>query len=273
MVLANKLEKNLGTEKKFIVQANWKMNKTFGQSIDYVRTMNRECQELGPTMEVILCMPFIALAVASRELKSPILSIGAQNVHERESGPYTGEISASMLADVGCQYCVVGHSERRQYFGETDALVNQKAKTLLHAGIAPILCIGESLLERKKGLTLNQLERQSILCFEGFSQEEMTRTVILYEPIWAIGTGNVASPQQAQEALGFIRQMLEKIFSKETAQKTRILYGGSVNLKSVHALVEQKEVDGVGVGSASWEVHNFLDIVRSFARAISEKKK
>lgn len=273
MVLANKLEKKLGTEKKFIVQANWKMNKTLGQSIDYVGTMNRECQELGPTMEVILCMPFTALAVASRELNSPILSIGAQNVHERESGPYTGEISASMLADAGCQYCVVGHSERRQYFGETDALVNQKAKALLHAGIAPILCIGESLPERKKGLTLNQLERQSILCLEGFSQEEMTRTVILYEPIWAIGTGNVASPQQAQEALGFIRQMLEKIFSKETAQKTRILYGGSVNLKSVHALVEQKDVDGVGVGSASWEVHNFLNIVRSFARAISGKEK
>jgi len=261
------------TGKKFIVQANWKMNKTLGQSLDYVATMNRGCQKLEPTMEVVLCMPFTALAVASRELKSPILSIGAQNVHEQESGPYTGEISASMLADAGCQYGVVGHSERRQYFGETDALVNQKAKALLRAGIAPILCIGESLPERKKGLTLNQLERQSILCFEGFSHEEMAQTVILYEPIWAIGTGNIASAQQAQEALGFIRRILAKIFSRETARRTRILYGGSVNLESVSALVGQEDVDGVGVGSASWEVQNFLAIVRSFARAIAEKKK
>jgi triosephosphate isomerase len=262
-----------GLEKKFTVQANWKMNKTLSQSIDYVQAMNRGCQQLNPQIEVILCMPFTSLAIASKEVRFPQLSIGAQNVHEKEEGAYTGEISAPMLADVGCQYCVVGHSERRQYFGETDALVNQKAKALLRAGIAPVLCIGETLKERRKGLTLNQLERQAIVCLEDFSHEEMSQTVILYEPIWAIGTGNVASPQQAQEALAFIRQMLEKIFSRGTAQRTRILYGGSVNLDSLPALVQQKDVDGVGVGSASWDVHNFLKIVRSFARTVSPSQK
>lgn len=259
--------------KKFIVLANWKMHKTIRQSINYVKALSKGCQHLDNTIEIILCIPFTALVVVSKEVRISMISIGAQNVHEQIQGAYTGEISSLMLADAGSKYCLVGHSERRHYFSETDALVNQKGRVLHKVGVTPIVCIGETLNEKGKGLTFNKLERQVIKCFDGFSFEEMTKTVILYEPIWAIGTGKAEKPQQIQETHGFIRQMLEKIYSKETALKTRIIYGGSVKFDNVAAIIEGKDIDGVGIGSASLDVHNFLRIAQCCSLTISNRKK
>ena len=188
--------------------------------------------------------------------------VGAQNVYWETWGAYTGEISAPMLADAGASYCVVGHSERRKYFFETDEMVNKKTRTLLEAGIRPIACIGESIEERKKGLTKNKLERQVITCFEGLSDAQMQKTVILYEPIWSIGTGHTATPQQAQEAHAYIRVILESLFSEETAEATRIAYGGSVKVHNVAELITEQDIDGVGVGSGSLDVADFIKIAQ-----------
>jgi len=176
------------------------------------------------------------------------------------------------LADAGARYCMIGHSERRKYFSETDEVVNRKARALLRAGIAPIVCIGETIDEREKGLTLNKLEKQIVMCFDGFSSQEMRKTVVLYEPIWAIGTGKIGTAEQAEEAHQFIRQMLEKLFSKETALMTRIVYGGSVKLGNVSTMLSVKDIDGVGMGSDSLDVHNFLRIAECCARTSQKKE-
>jgi triosephosphate isomerase len=167
-----------------------------------------------------------------------------------------------MIADAGASYCVVGHSERREYFCETDEMVNKKIRSLLENCIHPIVCIGESIEARRKGLTLNKLERQVMTCFEGLSDAQMQKTVILYEPIWSIGTGHTATPQQAQDAHAYIRLMLECVFSKETAEATRIAYGGSVKIHNVAELLAEKDIDGVGVGSGSLDVNDFIRIAR-----------
>lgn len=248
------------------------MHKTLSQSLDYVKALKEGCQDLCNGVEVILCVPSTVLAVVSEEVGVSVISVGAQDVHERDWGAYTGEVSAPMLADVGCRYCMVGHSERRQYFSETDEKVNQKAKALLRAGIAPVVCIGETLEEREKGLTLHKLEKQVVTCFDGFSPQEMKMPVVLYEPIWAIGTGKIATPEQAEEAHQFIRHRVEKRFSKETARMTRIVYGGSVKGHNVSAMLTGKDIDGVGVGSDSLDVQSLLKIVQSCARTVMDRR-
>jgi triosephosphate isomerase len=199
--------------------------------------------------------------------------MGAQDVHERESGAYTGEVSAAMLADCGCKYCLIGHSERRRYFGETDDRVNRKAKALHRAGIAPVVCIGETEEEREKGLTLQKLDKQVRTCFNGFSFQEMTETVVLYEPIWAIGTGRIAKPEQAEEAHRFIRNVLEMRFSKMAAFMTRIIYGGSVAWNNVSTVLKGEHIDGVGVGSNSLDVYHFMEIVKSGLNVTTNAKR
>jgi len=258
-------------EKRFIALANWKMHKTLSEGIDYVKTLHEGVQTLGDKVEIILSVPFTMLGAVSREATSSMISVGGQDVHDQDWGAFTGEVSAPMLADVGATHCMVGHSERRKYFSETDELVNAKARALHRAGIVPIVCIGENIDERRRGLTLNKLERQAMVCFDGFSRQEMERTVVLYEPIWAIGTGNIATAEQAGEAHAFIRHMLERLFSRKTASMTRVVYGGSVKHNNVSDMLEVKDIDGVGVGSDSLDVENFVGIVERCIEAASMK--
>ena len=253
----------MGSDKKVIVQSNWKMHKTHAEGIDWIESLKKIEPEVSPEIELIPCVPLTLLrSIAQAAQSSSQIFIGAQNVYWETWGAYTGEISAPMIADAGASYCVVGHSERREYFCETDEMVNKKTRALLEAGIRPIVCIGESIEEHEKGLTLNKLERQVITCFEDLSDSQMQQTVILYEPIWSIGTGHTATPQQAQDAHAYIRLMLERVFSKETAEATRIAYGGSVKAHNVAELIAEKDIDGVGVGSGSLDVRDFIRIAR-----------
>jgi len=253
----------MGSDKKVIVQSNWKMHKTHAEGIDWIESLKKIEPEVSPEIEMIPCVPLTLLRSISQAAQSSSqIFIGAQNVNWETWGAYTGEISASMIADAGASYCVVGHSERRTYFHETDESVNKKIRALLEAGIRPIACIGESLGERERGLTLNKLERQVITCFAGLSEARMQDTIILYEPIWSIGTGHTATPQQAQEAHAYIRLMLERVFCKETAEATRIVYGGSVKTHNAAELIAEKDIDGVGVGSGSLEISEFITIAR-----------
>lgn len=253
----------MGTDKKFVVQSNWKMHKTYAQAEVWIEALKKIEPEVSTKIELIPCIPLTLLWPIAQTVKSSLqISIGVQNVYWETWGAYTGEVSAPMIADAGASYCVVGHSERRAYFHETDEMVNQKTRALLHSGIRPIVCIGESIEERKRGLTLNKLERQVITCFENLSHTQMQNTIILYEPIWSIGTGHTATPQQAQEAHAYIRFMLERVFSKETAEATRIAYGGSVKVQNAAELMTEKDIDGVGVGSGSLDVDDFIMIAR-----------
>ncbi|MDZ7697774.1 MAG: triose-phosphate isomerase [Deltaproteobacteria bacterium] len=250
-------------EMKYIVQSNWKMYKNHQEALGWVRKLGSGSSSLSDAIELIVCVPFIHLrAVAEAAREYPAISVGAQNVHEEEMGAYTGEISAPMITDAGGQYCVVGHSERRTTFNEDDSLVSRKTQVLLKHGIHPIVCIGESIDQRNRGLTFNQIERQVITCFAGLSHTEMQNTVVLYEPIWSIGTGNNATPDQVQEAHRYVRKMLSRVFSPDTANATRIMYGGSVKVGNVKEMVECQDVDGVGVGSGSLNVQDFLEIAR-----------
>jgi triosephosphate isomerase (TIM) len=254
--------------KKYIVQSNWKMYKTHSEAIEWIETLGKASVGIAASIELIVCVPFIHLrAVSSAAQGFDKISIGTQNVHWKEAGAFTGETSAPMIADAGGRYCVVGHSERRNYFGESDELVNRKTRILLQHGIGPIVCIGESSQQREKGLTLDQVEQQVITCFAGLSPAEMQQTVVLYEPIWSIGTGNNATPEQAQEAHHFIREMLARVFSKETAETTRIIYGGSVKINNVTELIQGDDIDGVGAGSGSLNVNEFLKIVESCSQS------
>ena len=253
----------MGSNKKVIVQSNWKMHKTHAEGIDWIEALKKIEPEVSPEIEMIPCVPLTQLrAIAQAAQSSSQIFIGVQNVYWETWGAYTGEISAPMIADAGASYCVVGHSERREYFCETDEMVNKKTRALLDAGIRPIVCIGESIEARRKGLTFNKLERQVMTCFKGLSDAQMQKTVILYEPIWSIGNGRTATAQQAQDAHAYIRLMLERVFSKETAEATRIAYGGSVKIHNVAELLAEKDIDGVGVGSGSLDVNDFIRIAR-----------
>ena len=239
------------------------MHKTLSEGIDWIESLKKFESEVSSKIEMIPCVPLTLLrAMVQAAQSSSQIFIGAQNVYWETWGAYTGEISAPMIADAGASYCVVGHSERREYFYETDEMVNKKTRALLVAGIRPIVCMGESIEDRKRGLTLNKLERQIIACFEDLSDAQMQKTVILYEPIWSIGTGYTATPQQAQDAHAYIRLLLERGFSKETAEATRIVYGGSVKTHNVAELIAEKDIDGVGVGSGSLDVNDFIKIVQ-----------
>ena len=261
----------MSNKKRTIIQSNWKMHKNHRGALEWIHGLGRASLELIDAIELIVCVPLIHLrSVAEAAREYPLVSVGAQNVHWEEEGAFTGEISAPMIADAGGLYCVVGHSERRQYFGENDGIVNRKIRVLLKHGISPIVCIGESIEQRKAGLTLNQIERQVITCFSRLSEEEMERTVVLYEPIWSIGTGKNATPEQAQKMHQFVRKMLGRVFSPKTAEAARIMYGGSVKVHNVGEMVKGEDVDGVGAGSGSLDIEEFLKIVRICAKSKGE---
>jgi triosephosphate isomerase len=244
-----------------LIAGNWKMNKTVGEAVDLVRELKNSVAGVKG-VEVAVAPPFTALYAVRKELEGSSILLAAQNLYWEEKGAYTGEVSPLMLKEVGCHYVIIGHSERRQYFGETDATVNKRLKASLGQGLDAIFCIGETLKEREEGDAFAVLGAQLENGLKGIAESEVERTVIAYEPVWAIGTGKTATPEQAEEVHRFIRQRLEKLFTAGIAEKVRIQYGGSVTPENVGGLMSQKDIDGALVGGASLKSETFSRIVR-----------
>ena len=247
--------------RKKLMAANWKMYKTPEQTKEFftnflplVTGHDRD--------EIAVCTPFVCLPTAVEAAKGSNAAIGGQNMHWEKEGAYTGETSAAMLLAVGCTHVIIGHSERRQYFGETDDTVNLKLKTALEAGLTPIVCVGEVLEEREANLTEDVLRRQCLRAFHAISAKKAAKLVVAYEPVWAIGTGKTATPQMASDAHVIIRGEAAKAFGHEFADGLRILYGGSVKPDNVKALMSQEEIDGALVGGASLDPKSFTAIVK-----------
>lgn len=246
-----------------IVAGNWKMNKTVPEALALVRELRGAVAGLGDKVEVVIAPPFVALQPLHVALEGAPIQLAAQNCHWESSGAFTGEISAPMLVELGCAYVIVGHSERRQFFGETDATVNKRAKAVKATGMTPILCVGETLAEREANQTLAVVERQVRGALEGFSGADVATFVLAYEPVWAIGTGRTATTAQAQEVHAAIRSLLGRLYDEGTAQRVRIQYGGSVKPDNAAELLGQPDVDGALVGGASLKAADFVAIVKA----------
>ena len=240
---------------------NWKMNKTTGEAIDLVRELKAAISGVKG-VEVAVAPPFTALYAVCKELEGSSIRLAAQNLYWEEKGAFTGEVSPLMLKEVGCHYVIIGHSERRQFFGETDETVNRRIKAALAQGLKVIFCIGETLREREEGKTFSVIERQVEDGLKNLSDKEMKNIVIAYEPVWAIGTGKTATPGQAEEVHRFIRGKIEKLYSREVSEEIRIQYGGSVTPENIKGLMEQANIDGALVGGASLKSESFSKIVR-----------
>lgn len=247
--------------RKPIIAGNWKMFKTGAEAKTLVSSVVRELAGFNE-VEVVFCPPFTALAAVKELIKDTPCKLAAQNLYWKEQGAFTGEISPLMLKDVGCDYVIIGHSERRQYFGETDETVNLKAKAALAVGIKPIICVGESLEEREAGATETLIKRQTEQALAGITNEQIVDIVIAYEPIWAIGTGKSSNGEDANQVIGLIRQTIAGIFGTGVADQVRIQYGGSVKGDNIKEFMNQPEIDGALVGGASLETDSFLKIVR-----------
>ena len=247
--------------RKTVIAANWKMNKTPTET----RTFGAELKRILPKgrwCEIVLCMPAICIPAGVKALKDTRVSIGAENMHAETYGAYTGEISAPMLLDAGVKYVIIGHSERRA-MGETDGEINLKVKKALEAGLTPILCVGESLEQREIGVTFEHISMQLKAAFNGIVPEQLRRVVVAYEPIWAIGTGLTATPEQAEEVCEHIRTVIRKLSSAKTARATSILYGGSMNDKNAAELLAQPDIDGGLIGGASLDPEKFVAIINA----------
>lgn len=247
------------------IAANWKMYKTIPDAVDFVQRFVPLVKGTEGVDKVI-APPFTALSAVAGALRGTDVMVSSQNMFYEEKGAYTGEISASMLKDAGCAFAIIGHSERRQYFGETDETVRRKLGAALKAGLGAIACIGESLDERKSGRTFDVLESQIAGGMKGFLAEDFKDIVIAYEPVWAIGTGLTATPEQAEEAHAFIRSCVERLFGEEVAHGVRILYGGSVKPDNIASLMDCPNVDGALVGGASLEAEGFSKIILNSMR-------
>src|SRR5258708_5982664 len=248
--------------RKKLIAGNWKMNKTSAEAVELVRELTGVIGK-EHTVDVVVCPAFTALESVARALEGSAIKLGAQNMHPEKSGAFTGEISAEMLRGHFATHVILGHSERRSYFNETDAFINQKVITALKNQLRPILCVGESLSEREAGSTLKVVQTQLEKGLEGVSAALAVNVVIAYEPVWAIGTGKVATTAQAQEVHAFIRSLLEKLFGAVTAQRVRILYGGSMKPANAPDLLAQKDIDGGLIGGASLEARSFIELVNA----------
>lgn len=246
--------------RKPIIAGNWKMHYTLPEALATVRELLPLVE--GATAEVVLCVPFIHLAEVKKAVAGTKVRVGAQNMHFEEKGAYTGEISPGMLEDLGVRYVIIGHSERRQYFNETDSSVNLKLKAAHRHGLIPILCCGESLQQRDASETKAHLEKQIREGLAGVSEVQVADTVIAYEPIWAIGTGRTATAGDANETIAFIRSIVKELYSRETADAVRILYGGSVKPDTIQEQMAMPDIDGALVGGASLEAGDFSRIAR-----------
>ena len=248
--------------RKPVIAGNWKMNKTINEAIELVNSLKRELVDVQEA-DIIVCPVYMALSEVSDLLRDSNIFLGAQNVYWEEAGAFTGEVSPSMLKDAGCSYVVIGHSERRKYFNESDEMVNKKIKAVQSAGLIPIFCVGETLEEREEDKTINVVETQLKGGLKGVESEALLKLIIAYEPVWAIGTGKTATPEQAQEVHKFIRDWLKDCYSSEAAQNLRILYGGSVKPSNASELMRQSDIDGALVGGASLDSSSFAEIVKN----------
>ena len=249
--------------RKAIIAGNWKMNKTATEAKALISELIPAVKDAG--CEVVICVPFTDLVTAVEMTKGTNIHVGAENVHFEKSGAFTGEISADMLTDLGVEYVVIGHSERRQYFAETNETVNKRTKAALAGGLKPIICVGESLDQREQGVTEELVRMQVKIALNGVTADELKNVVIAYEPIWAIGTGETASAEDAQEVCGAIRAALAEDFGAETAESTRILYGGSAKPGNIKELMAQPDVDGGLVGGASLKADSFAAMANFYA--------
>lgn len=248
--------------RKIIIAGNWKMNNDLSQSEKLIVELKNLLQNEKPNCDVIVCPPYTSLSEASKLLTGTDIKLGAQNMYFEDNGAFTGEVSASMLKSVGCEYVILGHSERRTIFGESDELINKKIKKALSAGLIPIFCIGELLSERETGITNDVIKRQLLAGLNGITEEQMKKIIIAYEPVWAIGTGKTATPSQAQEVHEFIRDLIEIEYSLEIANDVTIQYGGSVKPENAKELISQKDIDGALVGGACLKADSFLGIIK-----------
>jgi len=244
-----------------IIAGNWKMNKNVSEAVKLAKEIKAIYN--NSDVDVVLCPPFTNLYAVHQVIQGAPIGLGAQDVFLEESGAFTGQISADMLKSAGCEFVIIGHSERRQFFGETDETVNKKIKQALKHNLTPIVCVGELLQQREDGETQNVVEKQIRGAFEGLSKAELSGLVVAYEPVWAIGTGKVATPAQAQEVHAFIRGLLEKLYDQEFANAVRIQYGGSMKPENAAELLEQKDIDGGLIGGASLKADSFLGIINA----------
>jgi triosephosphate isomerase len=260
--------------RKPIVAANWKMNNPPSETERYLRSFLRVVPEKCPVL-IVIVPPFVSLPMAQQLMqggRSEVVELGAQNMSQYPSGAYTGETSAMMLKEVGVRHVILGHSERRALFGETNEIVNAKVLAALEARLHPILCVGETLEERDAGRVEEVLESQTRESLANVGSRRLQDMVIAYEPVWAIGTGRTASPEQAQEAHAFIRKVLGEIFDEDTAKRIRIQYGGSVKPSNMEELISQPDVDGALVGGASLESGSFYEIIKAVSSYLSDNK-
>jgi len=260
----------ISNEKPFLA-GNWKMHKTIPEAVEMVKALKEESPQLTDA-ELVVIPPYTMLSEVKKIIEGSTIQLGAQNIFWEEKGAFTGEVSPPMLKDAGCQYVTIGHSERRQYFGETNETVNKKIKAALAHELTPIMCIGESLEEREKGNTMDKVGTQINSGLEGLGKDEIRRIVIAYEPIWAIGTGVTATPSQAEEVHSFIRKKLTEKYGNEIASYAIILYGGSVKPANTYSILKENNINGALVGGASLEADSFIQITKEAIKAYKEKK-
>ena len=254
------------TLRKKLIAGNWKMNKTPADGAALVTELVATLGKLTD-VDIVVCPPFTALDAVARALDGSTIKLGAQNLHPEASGAFTGEISAPMLRALFTTHVILGHSERRSLFGETDAFINLKVLAALKNQLRPIFCVGESLAEREAGATLKVVQTQLEAGLQGVSKEQVASLIVAYEPVWAIGTGKVATTDQAQEVHAFIRGLLTKLFTEPVAQRVRILYGGSMKPANAPELLAQKDIDGGLIGGASLEARSFVELVNAAVAA------
>lgn len=247
--------------RKPIIAGNWKMFKTIPEALDLVREIKKSVAGLDG-IEVAVCPPFTALAPVAETLSGTDIALGAQDVYWEDKGAFTGEVSPVMLKDAGCRYVIIGHSERRQYFGETDEKVNRKVRAVLSHGLTPIMCVGETLSEREAGVTEKIVRAQTEAGLADLIPEQVAGMVIAYEPVWAIGTGKTASDEDARQVISFIRGIVKELYGSGAAQRIRIQYGGSVKPENAAGLMAKPDIDGALVGGASLEVESFMGIIK-----------
>jgi triosephosphate isomerase len=246
----------------FLIAGNWKMNAAPGAAKKLAEDIAAKWKEESFHSEALLCPPFLSIPAVAAAFEGTQFKVGAQNVHTENDGAYTGEISTSMLKDAGCEYVIVGHSERREYFHESDELVAQKTKKVIDDGLKPIVCVGEVLSERKEGIHQEVVKRQVDAVLIHLGNDESDTLVIAYEPVWAIGTGETATPQQAQEMHQFIRDLVTQHWGETSSEKVRILYGGSMKPDNAGELLSQKDVDGGLIGGASLSAGSYSEILK-----------
>ncbi|MCX6174463.1 MAG: triose-phosphate isomerase [Ignavibacteriales bacterium] len=249
--------------RKKVIAGNWKMNNDLHGTVSLISDLKKELNGKNVEAEVIICPPFTSLETASTLLKDSTIKLGAQNMSFEESGAFTGEVSVSMLKSVGCEYVILGHSERRIIFGEGDQVINKKIKTAIKFGLKPIFCIGETLEEREKGIIFKVVETQVQNGLKDLSESDLSNLIIAYEPVWAIGTGRNATPQQAQEVHQFIRGLISKLYSANFARQLVIQYGGSVKADNAKELLSQLDIDGALVGGACLKADSFIKIINA----------